>query len=475
MGTEKEKYTQIDRAQIEKIMCRQKQFFQTGKTLDVHFRAKNLQKLYQAIQMERKTIERALFLDLGKHRAEAYETEIGLVLSDIRYTLKHLSYWTREEKVHTPVHLFPGKSRVRKEPYGQVLIMGPYNYPFQLLIEPLIGAVAAGNCAVLKPSELAPHTAAAVKEMVEKTFEERYICCVCGGIEANQALLAHRFDYLFFTGSVRVGKLVMQAAAEHLTPVTLELGGKSPVIVEKSANIKQAAYRIMWGKLLNAGQTCVAPDYVLADESVKEELLEELKTAVVKLYGTNVQSNTEFGRIVNENHFDRLSRILKQDEAYQVFFCGRDRQERYIGPVILDLQDLGENEQAACMQEELFGPILPVLSYKTLKEAVHFVQKRETPLALYIFTRNSKVADWILQHTRSGGAAVNDTISHLVGPYLPFGGVGNSGIGKYHGKYSFSSFTHERSVYRKPAGIQLSVGYPPYKKWKERLVRSILK
>ncbi len=461
---------ETDCMQIEKMMQEQKRFFQSGSTREIEFRIQHLKHLYTAVQKGRQAIERALFLDLGKHETEAYETEIGMVLSDIRYTIRRLSVWAREKRVRTPFYLFPGKSAIRREPYGQVLIMGPYNYPFQLLMEPLIGAIAAGNCVVLKPSELAPHTMLVIEKLIEKTFAEKYICCICGGVAVNQELLSQRFDYLFFTGSVRVGRLVMKAAAEKLTPVTLELGGKSPVIVEKSANIKQAAHRIMWGKLLNAGQTCVAPDYVLVDEKVKEELLRELKKAVKKLYGTDIQKNRDFGRIINERHYDRLEAILKEDAEYQFFSCGRDRKERYIGPVILDLKTV---ENAACMQEEIFGPILPVLSYKTLKEAICFVRKRENPLALYIFTRNKEIARWILNHTKSGGAAVNDTISHLVGTNLPFGGVGNSGMGNYHGKYSFYTFTHERSVYTKPARLNLTVGYPPYKRWKEKLLYRI--
>ena len=465
---------------VGQLVKAQREYFQSGAPRSPGFRIRSLKRLYAAIAEHKQEIERALFLDLGKQETESYETEIGLVLSDIRHTIRHLPGWAKERRVPTPVHLFPGRSRIRKEPYGLALIMGPYNYPFQLLMEPLIGAIAAGNCAVLKPSELAPHTADAVKRLIEKTFQKEYVCCVDGGVEVNSELLKQRFDYIFFTGSVRVGKIVMKAAAEHLIPVTLELGGKSPVIVEKTADIRQAAYRIMWGKLINAGQTCVAPDYVLADEEIKDALLKEMERAVEKLYGENIEENRDFGRIINERHYDRLEQILERDSVYQVFVYGRDKEKRYIGPAVLDLGkaaalDEKEREMPASMQEELFGPILPVLTYRTLKEAAAFIGRREHPLALYIFTKNKAAKEWILRHTQSGGVAVNDTVSHLVGANLPFGGVGYSGMGNYHGRYSFETFTHERSIYKKPAGRVPAPGYPPYTKAQKKFLERILR
>ena len=417
-------------------------------------------------------LEEALKKDLGKSAFESYATEIGFVLADIRYTIQNLQKWSAPKRVRTPLYLFPGKSKIQKEPYGSVLILGPYNYPVQLLAEPLIGAIAAGNCAVLKPSELTPHVSKAMYQIVHSTFKEEYIACVEGGVEVNQELLSQKFDYIFFTGSERVGRIVMKAAAENLTPVTLELGGKSPVIIEKTANIKEAARRIAWGKLMNAGQTCVAPDYVLVDESRKQQFLTEMKTAFSHLYGKEIKKNPHFGRIVNERHMERLQKILEQDAKY--LFCGgeADALQRYIEPAILDL---GKDQNAASMQEELFGPILPVLSYHKLEDAVRFVNKRAKPLALYLFTKKRSAERFVLERVSSGGVCVNDTISHLINPDLPFGGVGASGMGQYHGKYSFDTFTHEKSVFYKPADWNLPVCYPPFTKGKMNLVKFFLK
>lgn len=450
----------------------QKQFFETGRTRDLAFRIGQLQLLADAMRKNETVLEEALKKDLGKSAFESYATEIGFVLADIRYTIQNLQKWSAPKRVRTPLYLFPGKSKIQKEPYGSVLILGPYNYPVQLLAEPLVGAIAAGNCAVLKPSELTPHVSKAMYQIVHSTFKEEYIACVEGGVEINQELLSQKFDYIFFTGSERVGRIVMKAAAENLTPVTLELGGKSPVIIEKTANIKEAARRIAWGKLMNAGQTCVAPDYVLVDESRKQQFLTEMKTAFFHLYGKEVKKNPDFGRIVNERHMERLQKILEQDAKY--LFCGgeADTLQRYIEPSILDL---GKDQNAASMQEELFGPILPVLSYHKLEDAVRFVNKRAKPLALYLFTKKRSAEKFVLERVSSGGVCVNDTISHLINPELPFGGVGASGMGQYHGKYSFDTFTHEKSVFYKPADWNLPVCYPPFTKGKMNLVKFFLK
>ena len=457
---------------FSKLTEAQKQFFETGRTRDLAFRICQLQLLADAMRKNETVLEEALKKDLGKSAFESYATEIGFVLADIRYTIQNLQKWSAPKRVRTPLYLFPGKSKIQKEPYGSVLILGPYNYPVQLLAEPLIGAIAAGNCAVLKPSELTPHVSEAMYQIVHSTFKEEYIACVEGGVEVNQELLSQKFDYIFFTGSERVGRIVMKAAAENLTPVTLELGGKSPVIIEKTANIKEAARRIAWGKLLNAGQTCVAPDYVLVDESRKQQFLTEMKNAFFHLYGKEIKKNPHFGRIVNERHMERLQKILEQDAKY--LFCGgeADALQRYIEPAILDL---GKDQNAASMQEELFGPILPVLSYHKLEDAVRFVNKRAKPLALYLFTKKRSAERFVLERVSSGGVCVNDTISHLINPDLPFGGVGASGMGQYHGKYSFDTFTHEKSVFYKPADWNLPVCYPPFTKGKMNLVKFFLK
>lgn len=457
---------------FSKLTEAQKQFFETGRTRDLAFRICQLQLLADAMRKNETVLEEALKKDLGKSAFESYATEIGFVLADIRYTIQNLQKWSAPKRVRTPLYLFPGKSKIQKEPYGSVLILGPYNYPVQLLAEPLIGAIAAGNCAVLKPSELTPHVSKAMYQIVHSTFKEEYIACVEGGVEVNQELLSQKFDYIFFTGSERVGRIVMKAAAENLTPVTLELGGKSPVIIEKTANIKEAARRIAWGKLLNAGQTCVAPDYVLVDESRKQQFLTEMKNAFFHLYGKEIKKNPHFGRVVNERHMERLQKILEQDAKY--LFCGgeADALQRYIEPAILDL---GKDQNAASMQEELFGPILPVLSYHKLEDAVRFVNKRAKPLALYLFTKKRSAERFVLERVSSGGVCVNDTISHLINPDLPFGGVGASGMGQYHGKYSFDTFTHEKSVFYKPADWNLPVCYPPFTKGKMNLVKFFLK
>ena len=457
---------------FSKLTEAQKQFFETGRTRDLAFRICQLQLLADAMRKNETVLEEALKKDLGKSAFESYATEIGFVLADIRYTIQNLQKWSAPKRVRTPLYLFPGKSKIQKEPYGSVLILGPYNYPVQLLAEPLVGAIAAGNCAVHKPSELTPHVSEAMYQIVHSTFKEEYIACVEGGVEVNQELLSQKFDYIFFTGSERVGRIVMKAAAENLTPVTLELGGKSPVIIEKTANIKEAARRIAWGKLMNAGQTCVAPDYVLVDESRKQQFLTEMKTAFSHLYGKEIKKNPDFGRIVNERHMERLQKILEQDAKY--LFCGgeADTLQRYIEPAILDL---GKDQNAASMQEELFGPILPVLSYHKLEDAVRFVNKRAKPLALYLFTKKRSAEKFVLERVSSGGVCVNDTISHLINPDLPFGGVGASGMGQYHGKYSFDTFTHEKSVFYKPADWNLPVCYPPFTKGKMNLVKFFLK
>ena len=433
---------------FSKLTEAQKQFFETGRTRDLAFRICQLQLLADAMRKNETVLEEALKKDLGKSAFESYATEIGFVLADIRYTIQNLQKWSAPKRVRTPLYLFPGKSKIQKEPYGSVLILGPYNYPVQLLAEPLIGAIAAGNCAVLKPSELTPHVSKAMYQIVHSTFKEEYIACVEGGVEVNQELLSQKFDYIFFTGSERVGRIVMKAAAENLTPVTLEIGGKSPVIIEKTANIKEAARRIAWGKLLNAGQTCGAPDYVLVDESRKQQFLTEMKNAFFHLYGKEIKKNPHFGRIVNERHMERLQNILDQDRDY-LFYGGTTD---YVEPTILDVGKLENSASSAAMQEEIFGPILPVLSYHRLEDAIRFVNKREKPLALYVFTRKKSAEKFILERVASGGVCVNDTISHLINPMLPFVGVGASGMGRY-----------------------LPVCYPPFTKGKKKLVKFFLK
>lgn len=457
--------------QAQQIVEKQKAFYRQGKTRSYEYRIQQLDKLYQAITAHMEPIQQALKQDLGKSHCESYMSEIGMVLSSISHTKKHLKKWMKAQKVKTPMHSFGATSRIEFEPFGSVLVLGPYNYPFQLLIEPLVGAMAAGNCCVLSPSELTPHVSAVIQKMIGQIFSPEYVCCVEGGIETNTSLLHSRFDYIFFTGSVNVGKIVMKAAAENLIPVTLELGGKSPVIVDKTANLKVICQRLAWGKFMNAGQTCVAPDYVLVHRDVFEAFVEQMKQTILQFYGENIEKSPDFGRIVNERHMKRLSSILEKDKAFLRFGGKVDMQQRYIEPTIL----CPDSFEAACMQEELFGPILPVFPYKDLQEAISYINGGETPLALYVCSEDKAMVQQVLQQVPSGGVSVNDAISHIINEDLPFGGKGHSGMGNYHGKHSFLTFSHKRAVLDKTTRINITLAFPPYNKEKLEKIKGIFK
>lgn len=395
--------------------------------------------------------------------------EIGLTLSELRFVRKHIPAWSSNRTVHTPLAQFHGKSFTVQEPYGTVLIMSPWNYPVLLTLEPLIGAMAAGNCCVVKPSAYSPAVSKVLAEMIGESFPEKYVAALEGGREENQALLEQEFDYIFFTGGVNVGKLVMEKAAAHLTPVTLELGGKSPCIVDHTANLKLAARRIVFGKYLNCGQTCVAPDYVLIEQCVKEKFLEYVKKEVIRMYGESPLDNPDYGRMINGRHFERVLELI--DQAKTV--CGgRSREDTLqIAPTVLD----GVTENDAVMQEEIFGPVLPVLAVHSVEEAYQFVKKRPKPLALYLFTSDRKTEQRFLREVPFGGGCVNDTIIHLATPYMGFGGVGGSGMGSYHGRKSFDTFSHEKSIVKKYTWIDLPMRYQPYAKWKQKLIRMFVK
>ncbi|MBM7868667.1 aldehyde dehydrogenase (NAD+) [Clostridium pascui] len=456
---------------VELILEEQKKYFNTQVTKDIDFRIKQLRILKQSIKKYEEQILKALNKDLGKHKNEAYMTEVGYVYNSITHVIKNLKKWARPEKRPTPIYLMPAKSYIISEPYGSVLIIGPYNYPFQLLIEPLIGAMAAGNTALLKPSEMTPNASKVVKEMIEDAFDKEYIGCVEGGIDTNTSLINGKFDYIFFTGSAAVGKIVMQAAAKNLVPVTLELGGKSPVIVEESANIKEAARRIIWGKTANAGQTCVAPDYVVVHERVKDELITEMMNALTEYYGEDIEKNDSFGRIVNGRHFNRIKAMLEKDKDGIVFGGHWNEEDRYIEPTLIEIS----SEDAATMQEEIFGPVLPIMTYKNLDNIITKIRNLPKPLALYLFTRNKRVESKVLSEISSGNACVNDTIMHTANPYLPFGGVGNAGIGAYHGKDSFVTFSHRKGILKKPAGINNSIIYPSFTEKQLKLIKKLFK
>lgn len=444
---------------VEGIMSRQKKYYVSGVTRSLAFRIMMLEKLYDAIQRCDKEITEALHKDLRKPPLEAYVTEIGFVLSSITHTIKHLEEWMAPEKVKTPIHFQPASSFIVKDPYGSALIIGPFNYPLQLLLDPLVGSIAGGNCTVLKPSEDSPHVATVVEKLIEQTFPAEYITVVQGAKEATQLLIHAPFDYVFFTGSVNVGKIVMRACAERLTPLTLELGGKSPAIVDSTADIRKAAEKIVWGKFMNTGQTCIAPDYVLADVSIYNQLLEEMKRAIMRFYGKDAQKSPDYGRIINSRHHRRLVDILQQDETYIVAGGRVDADDLYIEPTLLALP----NWDQASMQEELFGPILPVLPYESLGVAIQQITALPKPLAAYFFTENDKAADHFIEALPFGGGCINDTISHVGNIHLPFGGVGLSGMNQYHGKASFETFTHSKSMLKKSTAVSLSVAYPPYK------------
>jgi aldehyde dehydrogenase (NAD+) len=440
-------------------------FFGTHQTKDVAFRKKQLQKLKEVILSNEKKITEALFLDLHKCYEEAYLTEFSFVLQEIDYHLKNLEDWTKSLRVPTPFHILPSRSKILNEPLGVALIIAPWNYPFQLLFSPLVGAISAGCCTVLKPSPSAPNIAKVMDEMIQSTFDENYICLIQGGREVNELVLKERFDVMFFTGSSTVGKVVMRAAAENLTPVILELGGKSPCIVDEEANLAITAKRIIWGKTINAGQTCIAPDYVFVQEKVKDKLIEQMKVALQELFGEDIEKSPFYARIVHQEAFERLEKLAKEGK---IQVGGRmDKEKLFIEPTIID----EITSDSLIMQGEIFGPLLPILTYTRIDDVIHYINANEKPLALYYFGK-TKQANEVLRKTSSGGATINDTLMQITNHHLPFGGVGNSGMGSYHGKGTFDAFSHRRGVVTSPTWIDLPLKYPPFKyfSWVKRLI-----
>jgi aldehyde dehydrogenase (NAD+) len=437
------------------IVHHQRAFFQSGATRSLEFRRTQLHQLEEGLVAHEAALLSALHTDLRKSPQEAYATEIGLVLSEIRHALRHLPVWMKSRRRGAPLLAWPARGFIRPEPYGVTLIIGPWNYPLQLLLAPLVGAVAAGNCVVLKPSEFAPSTAAALAQLVNATFPEEYIAVIQGERDTAEGLLREKFDTIFFTGSTSVGRAVMAAAARHLTPVTLELGGKCPCLVCADAPLEVTARRIVWGKFMNAGQTCVAPDFVLVDRRNRVSLVEAMKRALHDFYGDDPRQSPDYGRIVNRKHWDRLTACLG---GGQVAHGGQhDAAGLYLAPTILT----GVPANAPVMQEEIFGPILPVLEFAALDDALGLLRERPTPLALYLFTRDRATQERVLAGTRSGGVCLNDTVTHMIGKHLPFGGLGESGLGAYHGRASFDCFTHRRSVLRRSFAFDSKLRYPP--------------
>ncbi len=456
--------------EIESLVEEQRAFFRSGATRDVAFRRERLQCLRDVIRKNLDGIYEALWEDLRKPPFEAFASEIAMLMAEIDFALKKLPCWTSPSRVPSPPVFFGAESVVFPEPYGVALIMAPWNYPFVLLLAPLVGAIAAGNCAVLKPSELSPHSSRSIAGMIGGAFDPFHVAVVEGGMEVNTPLLRQRFDYIFFTGGTAVGREVMKAAAEHLTPVTLELGGKTPCIVEGDARLRRAARRIAFGKWLNAGQTCIAPDYLLVNREVKEVLVEELKGSIRSFYGKDPRRSVHYARIVNQRHFRRLMGLM---EGAGIIIGGEsDEEELYIAPTIVD----EPRWDSPLMSEEIFGPILPVLAYDDLDEAIALVNARPKPLALYFFSRDEDKQRQVLERTFSGGVCINSTLLHESTQTLPFGGVGDSGMGAYHGKASFDTFTHYKAVLiqRLPTDVILRPPYPESRLLKAAMQRLLL-
>lgn len=454
---------------IKSAIENQYSFFHSGKTLSYEARRNALKKLDSILSQYETEIFAAVEQDLGKCNMEAFTTEVGIVQAEISHTLKHLRAWMSPEWASTGLINFPASSKIMSEPYGVTLNIAPWNYPFQLAIAPAIGALAAGNTMIIKPSELAPATSKVLAKIINPNFDAGLLHVIEGAVEETTELLNHKWDYIFFTGGTQIGKIVYQAAAKHLTPVTLELGGKSPTIVHSSANIKISARRIAWGKFLNAGQTCVAPDYILIEESIKDEFIKHFKAEIEKLYGSNPIQNNEYGKIINNRHFNRLISYLND---VNVIYGGKfDEQACKIAPTIVETKSLN----SAIMNEEIFGPIMPIITFKTVEEVIAKVKSKSKPLALYIFSNKEAFTNQILQHTSSGGVCINDVIMHMTGASLPFGGVGDSGIGAYHGKFSFDTFSHKKAVLHRQFWLDAPLRYPPFNKIPLSLLKKLLK
>jgi len=453
---------------IKEIIENQRQFFKSGKTKDSKYRIMQLKILKQAIIGYEKEIFNGLKLDLNKPEFESYATEVGIVLKEIDNAISSINKWCKPVNKILSKEFFPSKGTIYHEPYGVVLIIAPWNYPFQLIFSPLVGAISAGNCVVLKPSEYAVNTSNIVYEIIKAHFNENFVTCIEGGKDVNQNLLREKFDYIFFTGGSEVGKIVMKAAAENLTPVTLELGGKSPCIVDKDVDLKTTADRIVWGKFINAGQTCVAPDYILVNNSVKSDFIKCVIGSIKKMYGNNIFGSGDYVNIINIKHFKRLKELIKGEN---IIYGGLSSERNLkIEPTIVD----SPKWTSSIMKEEIFGPILPVIGYDDIDSVINKINSLPKPLALYVFTNNSHLEKSIISQISFGGGCINDTVMHVGTLNMPFGGVGNSGMGSYHGIYSFMTFSHTKSVLKKSFGFDMPLRYPPYKN-KLKILKKLLK
>lgn len=450
------------------IVNNQKEFFKGGLTKNYNFRINALKKLKESIIKYEEDISKSLLLDLGKSSNESYLTEIGMVLSELNFHIKKLKNMMKIKKVKTPLFLFPAKSYIYPEPYGSVLIISPWNYPFLLSINPLIGAISAGNTVIIKPSEYSINTSNLLEQIIKETFDDSYITVVQGAVEETDQLLKQKFDYIFFTGSPKVGKIIMAKASKNLTPVTLELGGKSPAVITKDANLKLSTKRIAFGKTVNAGQTCIAPDYLLIEESLADDFIVEYKNNINEFYNSDPLNNNNYPKIINNDHFERLLDLIKDEN---VIYGGNYNKDNKIEPTLI----LIDNKSTKLMQEEIFGPILPIITFKEMDEVYTYINNKEKPLAAYIFTNNKKIQKNFVENISAGGIVINDTIMHFANNKLPFGGVGNSGMGKYHGKESFKTFSHYKSILNRKTWLDLKIRYQPISNNDMKVIKKFLK
>lgn len=453
---------------MKETIKQQRAYFETGATWPLQARKDALKRLRDCIKAHEADISKALHEDLGKSETEVYMTEIGMLYDDINYTLKKLHSWMRPHRRTTPLAISPAKSRLLYCPYGVALIIAPWNYPLLLSLSPLVGAIAAGNCCVVKPSELAPASAKVITTILNEAFSRQLVAVFNGGIETSQALLEERFDYIFYTGNTQVGRIIMEKASRHLTPVTLELGGKSPVVVTRSAHLRLTARRIAFGKLLNLGQTCVAPDYILVEQPVHDELITLLKEEIVKMYGDTPLQNEAYGKMINRRHFERVCRLINPGKV--VFGGETEGNTLRIAPTIMD----GVDTDDAVMKEEIFGPILPIITVENTEQAFRFIQERPHPLALYLFSEDKREEKRFMEQLQFGGGCVNDVIVHLSNHNIPFGGIGESGMGQYHGKPSFETFSHAKAIVKSSTWIDIPVRYQPYTSWKNKLLHKFM-
>lgn len=460
---------------IQNILLKQKLFFKSDKSKDVEYRIEALRRLKASVIKMEDEIILALNKDLGKSEQEGFLTEVQTVYSALNLAIKKTKAWAKPKKVATPL-IMTGKSKIIKEPYGMILIIAPFNYPFSLAIEPLIGAISAGNTAIIKPSELTINTAYVIEKIINETFNEEYVSVIQGGINETQELLDSDIDYVFFTGSPKVGRIINERVASKLIPVTMELGGKSPAVFLKSKNLNISAKRLLWGKLMNNGQTCIAPDYILVDEKIKDSLIHALKLNFREMYGEpkDLSCNNDYSRIVNKSHINRLTEIIEKDKKYIVFGGEYDKDKKFLEFTILDIPK-EKAKDAASMNEEIFGPILPIISFTKIEEAIKIIQEYPNPLAAYIFSDDGSLKNLLIEQITAGGITVNDTIKHITNDKLPFGGIRTSGIGNYHGKFSFDTFSHSKAVYENKSKFNISMIMPPYTAKKLKFLKKFVK